>query len=50
MEFHLLHQFLHEHLWDAGFAIESGALVLPDRPGLGIDLRLEELRAGRAAA
>ncbi|MCC6304487.1 MAG: mandelate racemase/muconate lactonizing enzyme family protein [Rhodobacteraceae bacterium] len=50
MEFHLMHQFLHEHMWDAGFAIDAGALVLPDRPGLGIDLRLEDLRAARAAA
>lgn len=49
MEFHLLHQFLHERIWDAGYSIADGSLILPDRPGLGMDLSLKDL-SDRVAA
>lgn len=37
IEFHLLHQALYEHLWDAGYTIADGHMRVPDRPGLGLD-------------
>lgn len=50
VEFHLMHQLLHERLWSAGFRISEGTLVLPDRPGLGIEACLDDLRTDKAAA
>jgi D-galactarolactone cycloisomerase len=49
LEFHLMHDGLRERLWASGWRLEDGALVIPDRPGLGIELDEEE-RAMLAAA
>ncbi|MCY3987832.1 MAG: mandelate racemase/muconate lactonizing enzyme family protein [Gammaproteobacteria bacterium] len=38
IEMHLLHQALFERLWEAGWRIENGALVLPEIPGIGVDI------------
>jgi L-alanine-DL-glutamate epimerase-like enolase superfamily enzyme len=43
LEFHLLHQGLHEALWKSGWALDDGALVIPDRPGLGLDIDFDSL-------
>lgn len=40
LEFHLLHQSLHERLWANDWRIDGGALVIPDRPGLGLDIEM----------
>jgi L-alanine-DL-glutamate epimerase-like enolase superfamily enzyme len=48
VEFHLVHQALFERLWPAGYQILDGLLVLPESPGLGIDLTPEEIRGQRA--
>lgn len=50
VEFHLKHQGLFERLWSSGFRLEDGHLVVPDRPGLGLDLAPADLvPAARAA-
>ena len=49
VEVHLLHQGLHEHMWAAGFRLDNGFLVLPDRPGLGFDVDFDKLMAEHRA-
>ncbi|MCP5433491.1 MAG: mandelate racemase/muconate lactonizing enzyme family protein [Alphaproteobacteria bacterium] len=43
VEFHLMHQSLFERLWAADWKLEAGALVIPDRPGLGLDFTLDDV-------
>lgn len=50
LEYHLMHQGLHERLWASGWRITDGALVIPERPGLGLDFGLEDLVRWEAAA
>ena len=38
IEMHLLHQAMFERLWEAGWRIENGALVLPEIPGIGMEI------------
>jgi L-alanine-DL-glutamate epimerase-like enolase superfamily enzyme len=49
VEFHLVHQGLFEHLWASGWRLENGSLVVSDKPGLGLDLTLDELLAMEVA-
>ena len=37
LEFHLMHDGMRESLWKCGWRLESGHLVVPDRPGLGVE-------------
>lgn len=37
LEFHLMHDGMRESLWDCGWRLDGGHLILPDRPGLGVD-------------
>ena len=43
VEYHLLHQGLHDRLWSSGWRLADGALVAPDKPGLGLDIHPDEL-------
>lgn len=38
IEYHLLHQTLFEHLWSSNYRIAEGLLLLPQSPGLGIEI------------
>ena len=42
LEFHVMHDGLRERLWACGWRLDQGRLMIPDRPGLGIDLGDEE--------
>lgn len=53
MEFHLMHDGLREQLWHCGWRLQSGRLVIPERPGLGVELDREtaaQLQAGVCCA
>jgi L-alanine-DL-glutamate epimerase-like enolase superfamily enzyme len=50
LEFHLMHQGLHERLWSSGWKLDAGDLVIPDRPGLGLNFELDDLARLEAAA
>ncbi|WP_308918041.1 mandelate racemase/muconate lactonizing enzyme family protein [Jannaschia sp. LMIT008] len=50
VEHHILHQGLHEHLWASGWKRSGGAIVAPDRPGLGIPLSLHDILAAEERA
>ena len=43
MEYHAMHHGLHGRLFTSGWRFENGALVIPDRPGLGLDFTAEDL-------
>ncbi|MCC6197746.1 MAG: mandelate racemase/muconate lactonizing enzyme family protein [Burkholderiales bacterium] len=43
LEMHVLHRGLHEHLWSSGWKLADGALTIPDRPGLGLDIDFDQL-------
>jgi D-arabinonate dehydratase/D-galactarolactone cycloisomerase len=47
LELHLLHQGLHEHLWSSGWRRSAGELVIPQRPGLGLDIDFDALVRAR---
>jgi hypothetical protein len=38
-----MHHGLHGRLFSSGWRFESGALVIPDRPGLGLDFTTADL-------
>lgn len=42
VEMHLLHQSLFDRLWQAGYAVEAGSLILPEAPGLGLQLDIDD--------
>jgi L-alanine-DL-glutamate epimerase-like enolase superfamily enzyme len=42
LEFHVMHDGLRDRLWACDWKLREGRLVIPDRPGLGIDLGDEE--------
>jgi L-alanine-DL-glutamate epimerase-like enolase superfamily enzyme len=50
LEYHLMHQGLHERLWSSGWALDAGDIVIPDRPGLGLDFDFDTLVALENAA
>jgi L-alanine-DL-glutamate epimerase-like enolase superfamily enzyme len=43
IEYHAMHHGLHGRLFSSGWRFENGALVIPDRPGLGLDFTAEDL-------
>jgi L-alanine-DL-glutamate epimerase-like enolase superfamily enzyme len=42
LEFHVMHDGLRDRLWACGWRLEDGRLMVPNRPGLGIDLGDED--------
>jgi L-alanine-DL-glutamate epimerase-like enolase superfamily enzyme len=50
LEFHVLHQGLHDHLWASGWKLANGVLTVPDRPGLGVDLDPDEFARLQSSA
>lgn len=43
VEYHLMHQGLHERLWDNGWSLTDGHITVPDAPGLGLGFDLDDL-------
>jgi L-alanine-DL-glutamate epimerase-like enolase superfamily enzyme len=50
LEYHLMHQGLHERLWPAGWTLANGEITVPDKPGLGLDFDLDTLLGEEAPA
>ena len=48
-EMHEMHQALFSYLWDGGYGLDNGDIVLPETPGLGLDIRFEDVPAEDAA-
>jgi L-alanine-DL-glutamate epimerase-like enolase superfamily enzyme len=48
VEYHAMHHGLHGRLFSSGWRFENGALVIPDRPGLGLDFTTADLAGLRA--
>jgi D-galactarolactone cycloisomerase len=42
IEMHTMHRSLFDKLWEGGYRIEGGAVVLPDGPGLGIEIAADD--------
>lgn len=49
VEHHLLHRGLHEHLWRSDWRRTDGAIIVPDRPGLGLPFTFAEIVAEEGA-
>lgn len=50
VEHHVLHQGLHDLLWQSGWTRTGGGIAAPDAPGLGLPFDLDDILRGEEAA
>jgi len=48
LELHVLHKGLRDKLWDAGWNLADGNLIIPDQPGLGLQFTIDDIDTAKS--